>query len=68
MLIETYSPKARLEYYEHRWDDGKSLGVYVAEVETDAEYEERIAIEARDLERINAHDLKEFERLKAKFG
>jgi hypothetical protein len=61
--IEDYGEDARLQTY-YEYSDDPCWGIFVEELETDVEYNNRMAV----LERREKYERAQYEKLKAKFN
>ena len=66
--IEQYGPDAILEYVDNDYDDGRHLVIKMGRLETDEEYNMRKNTEKHYAKIANERDIKEYQRLRKKFG
>lgn len=59
--------RVKLEWTGREYDDGYKFAFFHERDETDAEYDQRMRQEQEQRARQEAHDLREFERLRKKF-
>ena len=67
-LVQQYGEDAHIEQRDYEYSDTKYFAVLVKELETDAQFEKRIAQEAIWQKAQEARDRLEYERLQQKFG